>query len=138
MILKERELKHSGVKIDKKILFVFCLLDLKCKFAMNVTTRHSPQAIKKKKKIHPRLVMTVSGDVFLECLLSCTQKKKWKEGEEKLSTPLLLLSLLPNPLRIEKKSTWLDRKIYFLSLASSGIIFLIFSGIIGWKRNRWR
>lgn len=62
MILKERELKHSGVKIDKNILFVFCLLDLKCKFAMNVTTRHSPQALKaRKKKI--RLVMTVSGDI---------------------------------------------------------------------------
>lgn len=93
MILKERELKHSGVKIDKNILFVFCLLDLKCKFAMNVTTWHSPQALKaRKKKIHSRLLMTVSGDVS-NVYSAAHKKKKYEKKEiEKLFTLLLLLT----------------------------------------------
>lgn len=92
MILKERELKHSGVKIDKNILFVFCLLDLKCKFAMNVTTWHSPQALKARKKDSFSFVNDSLGRRF-ECLLSCTQEKKYEKKEiEKLFTLLLLLT----------------------------------------------
>lgn len=74
-----------------------------------------------------------------ECLLSCTQKEKKKaekKEKEKLSTPLLLLTSSKSIENREIHMTWQENLFPFLlSEASSGIIFLIFSGIIGWKKS---